>query len=283
MIIMAPPRRYRRGKKRQRRAFLRKPCLCRAGEGRHRAGQRGMLLMADTAGSFPPGLPSPASGTGKRSLRGKGGGAAGPGPLVLRTGRAHHARLRRAGSVQAGKKRGKAACGALRGNSSRSPRPKRHGGNGRTICRRKGRTTKKQPALHDILAGGPPGMPFFATARACRTRGGERRERRAVAKKAGCACRALRDRARSDAASFSGKMRSLARPLCGRAEAMAKACEGCRATARTKGGRKRRGTGEPCRRRAFPTGRRAYAVGGRSVSLSSRAISSGVRRRRRNS
>ena len=131
MIIMAPPRRYRRGKKRQRRAFLRKPCLCRAGEGCHRAGQRGMLLMADTAGSFPPGLPSPASGTGKRSLRGMGRGAAGPGPLVLRTGRAHHARLRRAGSVQAGKKRGKAACGALRGNSSRSPRPKRNGGNGR--------------------------------------------------------------------------------------------------------------------------------------------------------
>lgn len=87
----------------------------------------------------------------------------------------------------------------------------------------------------------------------------------------------------ADAASFSGKMRSLARPLCGRAEARAKGCEGCRATARTKGGRKRRGTGEPCRRRAFPTGRRAYAVGGRSVSLSSRAISSGVRRRRRNS
>ena len=87
----------------------------------------------------------------------------------------------------------------------------------------------------------------------------------------------------ADAAPFSGKMRSLARPLCGRAEARAKGCEGCRATARTKGGRKRRGTGEPCRRRAFPTGRRAYAVGGRRVSLSSRAISSGVRRRRRNS
>lgn len=142
---------------------------------------------------------------------------------------------------------------------------------------------KKQPALHDILAGGPPGMPFFATARACRTRGGERRERRAVAKKAGCACRALRDRARGGCRSLSGKMRSLARPLCGRAEARAKGCEGCRATARTKGGRKRRGTGEPCRRRAFPTGRRAYAVGGRRVSFSSRAISSGVRRRRRNS
>lgn len=87
----------------------------------------------------------------------------------------------------------------------------------------------------------------------------------------------------ADAAPFSGKMRSLARPLCGRAEARAKGCEGCRATARTKGGRKRRGTGEPCRRRAFPTGRRAYAVGGRRVSFSSRAISSGVRRRRRNS
>ena len=64
---------------------------------------------------------------------------------------------------------------------------------------------KKQPALHDILAGGPPGMPFFATARACRTRGGERRERRAVAKKAGCACRALRDRARGGCRSLFGE------------------------------------------------------------------------------
>lgn len=211
-----------------------------------------MLLMADTAGSFPPGLPSPASGTGKRPLRGKGRGAAGPGPLVLRTGRAHHARLRRAGSVQAGKRRGKAACGALRGNSSRSPRTKRHGGNGRKDMPPQGQESQKQrpsawPAFFCRVAGV---MPFFATARACRTRGGERRA--ASSRRRHDAFPGLSSTGTTDAFRENA-----ARAACPRARGRngrRRAKDAGQERGRKHGGRTAEGTGESCRRRPFPHG-----------------------------